>query len=151
MRGPVGGLENIRPVEVAPVDLMAPDGAEHEVPSSVRIDKGSTERRSIEGGTGPPIHAPICCDERDRPAIADKGVVGDGNVAVVADRALHALTSRDARGEGDTLASARARGRRPTRGPSAMTIANPSTRPMSGAPGLASPVVMSRAVAAAGA
>ncbi len=31
-----------------------------------------------------------------------------------------------------------------------MTIANPSTRPISGAPGLASPVVMSRAVAAAG-
>ena len=36
-------------------------------------------------------------------------------------------------------------------GPSAMTMAKPSTRPMRGAPGFASPVVTSNAVAAEGA
>ena len=151
LRRPVGGFEDVRPGQIPPVRLMGPDGAEHEAPPSVRINDGSTERRSVQRRGRPPINAPVRCDERNRAAVAHDAIRGDWNVAVVAGRVPHALTSPDVRDEVDTLASARASGRRPIRGPIMITIASPRTRPTKGAPGLASPVVMRRVVAAAGA
>jgi hypothetical protein len=66
-------------------------------------------------------------------------------------RRPHDFSSLRTGGRGDTDATARPTGTRPTSGPNAMTMASPITSPMSGAPGFASPVVMSSAVAAEGA
>ena len=152
----VDGLDDIGVVEVAAGDLVAIRWCESEATAAVWVEKAGQDRRRVERRKCPPVHTAVGGKECDGPPVAEHGVVlyrcepvypmggaHETNVPVL----CGASRSPDC----STWLAPRANGIRPMSGPSAMTMARPSTRPMRGAPGFASPVVMRSAVAAEGA
>ena len=89
--GAEDGLEDVRPVEVAPLRLEVALGRERKSAASLRIEECREGGRAVQAGEREEVDRAVEGDERDGPAVADRPVGADGRVAV---DPLHAAIMR---------------------------------------------------------
>jgi hypothetical protein len=94
-----GGLEDVRLREIAARRLERDVRSQFETPTVRRVEQRPEHARGVEVGQAEPVDRSVFRGERDRPAVPDRGVVGDRRVAVGTFRRGHSRRQIPALGD----------------------------------------------------
>ena len=81
LRGGERGLQHVGVGQIASLHLRGDVGLQLEASAAIGVEDRREHAGRIEVGQAQPVDRPVACDQRDGPAVPDRGVVTDRDVA----------------------------------------------------------------------